>query len=79
MKPMSIITASQLKAGVIFGDLDLGEYIYLPAGEVGVTDPVCVLETSKGRQDLPLAAAAALVQKLSLRPVKHPVFGARSF
>lgn len=76
---MSVITASQLKAGVIFGDLNLGEYIYLPAGEVGVTDPLCVLESKNGRQDLPLADAAALVQKLSLRPVKHPLLGSRSY
>jgi len=75
---MSQITASHLKAGIIFGDNEAGEYVYLPAGEVGISDPLCVFESNKGRQDLPLAAAAALVQKLSLRPVKHPRFGSRS-
>lgn len=76
---MSQITASHIKAGIIFGDNTTGEYIYLPAGEVGINDPLCVFESDKGRLDLPLAAAAALVQKLSLRPVKHPRFGARSY
>lgn len=76
---MSQITAGHLKAGIIFGDHHTGEYIYLPAGEVGIDDPVCVLETNKGRQDLSLPEAAALVQKLSLKPVRHPRFGLRSY
>lgn len=76
---MSQLTASHIKAGIIFGDNVTSEYVYLPAGEVGVGDPLCVFESSKGRQDLSLAAAVALVQKLSLRPVKHPRFGPRSY
>lgn len=76
---MSQITAGHLKAGIIFGDHATGEYIYLPGGEVGVNEPLCVLETSRGLQDLPLAAAAAMVQTLSLKPVTHPRFGLRSF
>lgn len=76
---MSKITASHLKAGIIFGDIETGEYIYLPPGEVGISEPICVLETGTGRQDIPLAAAATLVEKLSLRPVKHPVWGSRSY
>ncbi|KYZ76606.1 hypothetical protein AXX12_09255 [Anaerosporomusa subterranea] len=76
---MSQITASHLQAGIIFGDRLAGEYVYMPAGEVGVSEPLCVFENSKERRDLSLAAAAALVQKLSLRPVRHPRFGLRSY
>jgi hypothetical protein len=76
---MSQITASHLQAGIIFGDRSAGEYVYMPAGEIGVSEPLCVFETSKERRDLSLAAAAALVQKLSLRPVRHPRFGLRSY
>lgn len=76
---MSQITASHIKAGIIFGDTETGEYIYLPAGEVGLSEPLCVLETNTGSQDIPLTVAAVLVQKLSLRPVKHPRLGSRSY
>lgn len=76
---MSRITASQLQAGVIFGDQATAEYIYMPAGEVGAGEPLCVFENQQERRDLPLPAAAALVQRLSLRPVRHPQLGNRSY
>lgn len=75
---MSAITASQLKAGYIFGDIAAGEYVYMPAGEVGVTSPVCVFETPEGRRDVSLDEAVELVLRLSLKPVRHPQFGRRS-
>ena len=41
---MSKITQEKLLAGIIFGDNDNEEYIYLPGGEVGSEAPLCVLE-----------------------------------
>lgn len=41
---MSRIHREHLQAGYIFGDIANEEYIYLPAGEVGVDSPMCVLE-----------------------------------
>ena len=75
---MSQIIASHLQAGYIFGDHTTGEYIYMPAGEIGTDYPVCVLETAEGRQDIALNEAASLVQRLSLKRVKHPRLGNKS-
>ena len=41
---MSKVTQEKLLAGIIFGDTDNEEYIYLPGGEVGSEAPLCVLE-----------------------------------
>lgn len=54
---MSKILAEQLLAGIILGDNDNQEYIYLPGGEVGSDTPCCVFESESGRQDLPLDKA----------------------
>lgn len=51
---MSKITQEKLLAGIIFGDNDNEEYIYLPGGEVGSEAPLCVLERGGSREDLPL-------------------------
>mgnify|MGYP003585627741 CR=1 FL=1 len=75
---MSKIITEHLKAGFIFGDTDAGEYIYLPGGEIGVEEPLCVLETAADRRDITLREAATLIHKLSLKPVRHPRFGFRS-
>ena len=75
---MSQIIASHLQAGYIFGDHITGEYIYMPAGEIGTDSPVCVLETTTGCQDIPLEKAAELVHRLSLKRVKHPRLGNKS-
>ena len=42
---MSKILAEQLLAGIILGDNDNQEYIYLPGGEVGSDTPCCVFES----------------------------------
>ncbi|MPN53938.1 hypothetical protein SDC9_201607 [bioreactor metagenome] len=75
---MSAIVTAQLKAGLIFGDHNTREYVYMPGGEVGLENPICVLETEKNRHDVELAAAVELVQKLSLKPIKHPRLGSKS-
>ena len=37
---MSVMQTSLLKAGRIFGDCATGEYVYMPASELGVEHPV---------------------------------------
>lgn len=76
---MSKITKERLLAGIIFGDNDNNEYIYLPGGEVGSEKPLCVLERGDFREDLSLDAAAQMVNRLALRPCTHPVWGKRSY
>lgn len=76
---MSRMTAAHLKAGIIFGDNNTGEYVYLPASEIGMEDPLCVIETRSGQQDITLKQALLFVLKLSLKPVTHPRLGRSSF
>lgn len=76
---MSRMTAEHLKSGIIYGDHNTQEYIYLPASEIGMDDPLCVIETPIGRQDLTLKQALLSVLKLSLKPIRHPQWGNRSY
>ena len=76
---MSKITKEKLLAGIIFGDNENKEYIYLPGGEVGSENPLCVLERGDFREDLPLEQAAQMVHRLALRPCTHPIWGKRSY
>lgn len=76
---MSKVTQEKLLAGIIFGDTDNEEYIYLPGGEVGSEVPLCVLERVGSREDLPLEEAAQQVHRLALRPCTHPLWGKRSY
>lgn len=76
---MSKILAEQLLAGIILGDNDNQEYIYLPGGEVGSDSPCCIFESKAGRQDLPLEEAIEQVKRLHLKPVAHPEMGRRSY
>lgn len=75
---MSRMTAEHLKVGIIFGDTNTEEYVYLPAGEIGMEEPLCVIETPKGRQDISMKDALVYVRKLSLKPVRHPQLGRHS-
>ena len=75
---MSKMTVAHLKTGVIFGDNITEEYVYLPASEIGMDDPLCVIETPNGRQDITMKQALSLILKLSLRPVRHPRLGRSS-
>lgn len=76
---MSKILAEQLLAGIILGDNDNQEYIYMPGGEVGSDSPCCVFESRVGCQDLPLDVAVEQVKRLHLKPVSHPKMGRRSY
>ncbi|GBG56891.1 hypothetical protein SPFL3102_02375 [Sporomusaceae bacterium FL31] len=75
---MSVMVAAQLKAGFIFGDNMTQEYVYMPGGEIGLENPMCVLETMHNRQDVEFSRAVQLVQKLSLKLVNHPRLGSKS-
>ena len=72
---MSHMILSQLRGGRIFGDREAGEYVYMPAGEVGVSEPVLVFETGSRCEDVSLTEALHLICVLSLRPVRHPRLG----
>lgn len=76
---MSRMTAEHLKSGIIFGDTNTEEYVYLPASELSMDDPLCVIETPKGRQDINMKDALVYVRKLSLKPVRHPRLGRHSY
>lgn len=67
---MSRLIAEQLRAGILFGDHEADEYIYLPGSEIGMSEPLCVVQRKQEKQDMPLEEAAQLVRQLSLRPVK---------
>lgn len=77
---MSKIIAEQLLAGIILGDTENKEFVYLPGGEVGSASPYCVFEKDSVRKaDLPLEEAVKLVKRLHLVPTHHPLFGKKSY
>lgn len=75
---MSTMVTAELQAGVIYGDTSSHEYVYMPASEMGVDEPLCVLETKSSRIDITLKEAVDLVRKLSLKPTIHPKWGNHS-
>lgn len=76
---MSKVISEKLLAGIVFGDLDNNEFIYLPGGEVGSDNPLCVLERNGSSEDMELEEASEMVLHLALKPAKHPIFGKRSY
>ncbi len=76
---MSQIGKKHLLAGIIFGDADTKEYVYLPGGEVGASHPLCVFERDGSREDVTLEEAGHLIDQLTLKPVTHPLLGKRAF
>lgn len=76
---MSKVISEKLLAGIVFGDLDNNEFIYLPGGEVGSDNPLCVLERNGNIEDLDLEEASEMVLHLSLKPASHPILGKRSY
>lgn len=75
---MSVMQTSQLKSGLVFGDSATEEYVYMPASEFGVENPVCIYETKSRRADVTLDEALRLIRVRSLRPTKHPRLGESS-
>ena len=76
---MSRIHKEHLQAGYIFGDPHNSEYLYLPAGEVGSSDPRCIFEQGPTKEDLTLDEACRIIDRYTLKPCKHPKLGKRSF
>ena len=76
---MSKVISEKLLAGIVFGDLDNNEFIYLPGGEVGSDNPLCVLERNGSSEDMELEEASEMVLRLALKPAKHPILGKRSY
>lgn len=76
---MSQIAKKHLLAGIIFGDAENQEYIYLPGGEVGADRPLCVYEHDGRRDDISLDEAGSLITHLTLKRCEHPVLGKKSF
>jgi len=74
---MSIIQ-SEIKAGVIYGDTVNDEFVYMPASELGLDDPICVYETKEQREDISLAEALKRIRLRSLKPALHPLLGQTS-
>ena len=69
---MSKIMAEQLLAGIILGDTENKEFIYLPGGEVGSANPYAVYEKDGVRkEDLPVEEAVKLAKRLHLQPTAH--------
>ena len=75
---MATMTESQLRAGVIFGDNETGEFVYMPASELGVEHPMCVYEYDTARDDMNMEDAIRTIRLRSLRPASHPRLGKTS-
>ncbi|WP_027405639.1 hypothetical protein [Anaerovibrio sp. RM50] len=75
---MATMTESQLRSGVIFGDNETGEFVYMPASELGVEHPMCVYEYDTARDDINLDDAIRTIRLRSLRPASHPRLGKNS-
>ena len=72
---MASLIVSELKNGVIFADTNTAEYVYMPASEIGVKEPVCIYEVNDMRDDVDVKEALRLIRIRSLRPAVHPRLG----
>ena len=75
---MASLVESELKSGIIFGDAENAEYVYMPASEIGIENPVCVYEMGDMRDDVDIKEALRLIRIRSLRPSTHPRLGKSS-
>ena len=73
-----MIREAQLLRGIIFGDRNTAEYVYMPASEIGVEHPIYVYEEGTNRRDIDLAEALDLIRVRDLRPTTHPLLGRTS-
>ena len=73
-----MIREAQLLRGIIFGDRKTDEYVYMPASEIGVEQPLYVYEEGTNRRDIDLAEALDLIRVRDLRPTTHPLLGRTS-
>lgn len=70
----NIINKEKLLAGVVFGDAENDEYVFMPGGELGSPFPLCVFERNAVREDISFDEAAELIAKLHLRALSIPPF-----
>lgn len=70
----NIINKEKLNSGIIFGDVENEEYIYMPGGEIGSYFPSCVFEHHGVREDVSLEEAAALINQMHLKPLNVTPF-----
>ena len=75
---MRTLIESQLCDGVIYGDNQNKEYVYRPASEIGINNPMCIFEIEYTREDISMSEALVIIRKRSLKPVKHPRLGESS-
>ena len=73
-----VLAESKLRVGVIYGDPENNEYVYMPASELGLASPLCVYETADTRADVDFREAVRLVRVRSLKPACHPLLGKSS-
>ena len=73
-----VLAESKLRVGVIYGDPENTEYVYMPGSELGVKEPLCVYEAEGMREDVDMHEALRLIRVRSLRPARHPVWGESS-
>ena len=73
-----MIREAQLLRGIIFGDRNTDEYVYMPASEIGIETPLYVYEEGGSRRDIDLAKALHLIRVRDLRPTIHPLLGRTS-
>ncbi len=69
---------AHLKDGFIYGDNVNKEYVYMPAGEIGVANPICVYEHNGVCRDVDFEEAEKLITLRSLKITSHPSLGNRS-
>jgi len=69
---------AQLRRGVIFGDRNTSEYVYMLGGEICTEYPVYVYEQEMKRADIDLTEALHLIRVRDLRPTNHPLLGRTS-
>ncbi|WP_081689286.1 hypothetical protein [Selenomonas sp. oral taxon 892] len=69
---------AQLGRGIIFGDRNTNEYVYMPASEIGMEHPLYVYEEGSARRDIDLNEALHLIRVRDLRPTIHPLLGRTS-
>ena len=74
-----MVVEAELRGGIIYGDRVNGEYVYMPASEVGAVPPVCVYEAGAVREDVDMGEALRLIRVRSLKPTRHPRLGESAF
>ena len=73
-----VLAEAKLRVGVIYGDPENNEYVYMPGSELGIKHPLCVYEAEGMREDVDMHEALRLIRVRSLKPARHPVWGESS-